>query len=148
MAPAPSEYAPTAELQTTSIARIERAQLCDLFDQVGPDHPTLCDGWSTHHLAAHLKLREGTPSESWHNVVPGQGGKPCPAAVRDQSCADLVARLGQGPPTFSAFRLPKADGLMNTLEFLIHHEDVRRAAPTWEPRSLPGWVEDSLWSQV
>jgi len=36
----------------------ERAQLCDLFDELGPQAPTLLAPWTTHDLAAHLVLRE------------------------------------------------------------------------------------------
>lgn len=37
---------------------IEREQLCDLLDGLGPDAPTILDVWTTHDLAAHLVLRE------------------------------------------------------------------------------------------
>ena len=36
----------------------ERKQLADLFDELGPDPPSLLDPWTTHDLAAHLVLRE------------------------------------------------------------------------------------------
>ena len=36
----------------------ERMGLCDLFVELGPDAPTLCEGWTTADLAAHLVLRE------------------------------------------------------------------------------------------
>ncbi len=32
--------------------------MCDLFVEVGPDAPTLLDGWTARDLAAHLVLRE------------------------------------------------------------------------------------------
>ena len=37
-----------------SLARTERAALADLFEQVGPDQPTLCEGWQTLDLLIHL----------------------------------------------------------------------------------------------
>jgi uncharacterized protein (TIGR03085 family) len=37
---------------------------------------------------------------------------------------------------------------MNTVEFFIHVEDVRRAQPEWEPRSLAPALADALWSRV
>src|SRR5882762_622635 len=37
---------------------VERRELCDLFLELGPDAPTLCEGWTTLDLAAHLVLRE------------------------------------------------------------------------------------------
>ena len=39
-------------------ARGERTALCDLLDRLGPEAPTLCTGWTTYDLAAHLALRE------------------------------------------------------------------------------------------
>jgi uncharacterized protein (TIGR03083 family) len=42
-------------------ARDERTALCDLLTELGPDQPTLCAGWQTGDLAAHLVLREHRP---------------------------------------------------------------------------------------
>ncbi len=39
----------------------ERASLSDLLDRVGPDAPTLCEGWNARDLTAHLVLRESRP---------------------------------------------------------------------------------------
>ena len=36
----------------------ERRELCELLAEVGPDAPTLCEGWTTLDLASHLVLRE------------------------------------------------------------------------------------------
>ena len=44
-----------------TLAKNERAALCDLPDKVGPEAPTLCEGWTTHDLAAHLWIRETDP---------------------------------------------------------------------------------------
>jgi uncharacterized protein (TIGR03085 family) len=35
--------------------------------------------------------------------------------------------------------------MLNTMEFFVHHEDIRRAQPDWEPRLLPPHVEDAVW---
>ena len=37
---------------------------------------------------------------------------------------------------------------MNTIEFFIHVEDVRRAQPDWEPRSLRPEMGDALWARL
>ena len=44
-----------------TFAQSERAALCDLFDRLGSDAPTLCQGWDTHDLASHLWIRENDP---------------------------------------------------------------------------------------
>jgi uncharacterized protein (TIGR03085 family) len=40
------------------------------------------------------------------------------------------------------------DRLVNTAEFFVHHEDVRRAQDGWEPRELPEQEQDALWSML
>jgi uncharacterized protein (TIGR03085 family) len=37
---------------------------------------------------------------------------------------------------------------MNTVEFFIHVEDIRRAQEGWEPRSLSPELADALWARV
>jgi len=149
MADAPTSYdSPGLDGRQPSIAKVERTQLCDLFDEVGPGRATLCEGWTTHHLAAHLVIREGFGLATARNLVPGQGDKAVESTVAAVEFAELVRRLRTGPPTISLFSLPRVDDTLNTLELLIHHEDVRRGEGTWEPRTLPGWVDDTVWSQT
>ena len=40
------------------------------------------------------------------------------------------------------------DGPMNTIEYFIHVEDVRRAQDGWEPRPLDPALADALWARV
>ena len=42
-------------------AQDERAALAALLHETGPDGPTLCEGWQTRDLVAHLVLRERRP---------------------------------------------------------------------------------------
>jgi uncharacterized protein (TIGR03083 family) len=35
--------------------------------------------------------------------------------------------------------------VLNTTEYVIHHEDVRRAQPGWTPRALSRAEQDQLW---
>jgi uncharacterized protein (TIGR03085 family) len=146
MTEAPPGYESRRTAQRLSIAKVERALLCDLFEEVGPRHLTLCEGWTTHHLAAHLKIREGGPVDFVRNALPGD--KAVDAAVESESYSDLVEHVRRGPAMLSLFAVPKAGDLLNTLEFFIHHEDVRRGEGTWEPRDLPTWVQDQIWGQV
>ena len=43
--------------RVTDFAPIERAAIADLMTSLGPDAPTLCEGWTTRDLAAHLVVR-------------------------------------------------------------------------------------------
>jgi len=45
-------------------------------------------------------------------------------------------------------RLGAVDALVNTNEFFVHHEDVRRARPDWAPRELDEGLVDALWAAL
>jgi len=132
-------------------ARTERTALCDLFEQVGPDAPTLCAGWTTADLAAHLVVRERRL-----DALPGIGFAPLAPytakvqrRVRDRhTWPELIDLVRQGPPAWSPYRVPAIDALVNTFEMFIHHEDVRRARDGWEPRELPGSLQDLIWRRL
>ena len=131
-------------------AQSERVSLSDLFTEVGPDAPTLCEGWTTRDLAAHLIVRESRPDAGLGIVIPALSswGKRVQDRASQRPWNDIIATVRNGPPRFSPFNLPKADQLLNTGEYFIHLEDVRRAVPDWQPRDLPQRFRDSLWSMV
>ena len=54
---------------------IERAQLTDLFDELGPEAPTLLEPWTTRDLAAHLVLHEHDYLAAPGLVLPGAWGR-------------------------------------------------------------------------
>lgn len=128
-------------------AHDERQVLCDLFDQVGPDAPTLCEGWRTADLAAHLVLRERRPDAALGIVVGSLSGRTerVQAQLRQRlSWEELVTSVRHGPPLL----LRPFDEAMNTAEYFIHVEDVRRAAPDFEPRVLAPGLEAALWKRL
>lgn len=94
----------------------ERRELCDLLLQLGPDAPTLCEGWTTLDLAAHLVLREHFKKWTDERM----------AAEKAKGLPVLVARLRGGAPLVP-WRVPRVRTVMNGVEYFIHHEDVRRA---------------------
>jgi len=132
-----------------SVARTERAALCELFLAVGPDQPTLCAGWTTHDLAAHLVMRDRRPDAALGIVVPALAAhtERVRVATARRPFPELVALL-RSPPLWSAGAIGPLDRATNTLEFFIHHEDVRRAAPDWQPRPLTRDVGRALWLGV
>ncbi|GAB1813751.1 TIGR03085 family metal-binding protein [Mycobacterium sp. MUNTM1] len=104
---------------------------------VGPDAPTLCEGWKTRDLAAHLVIREYRPDAAPGILIPyfASHTEKVQNQVAEQSDWDeLVGKLAAGPPVYSPLKL--LDPVANVAEMFIHHEDVRRAQPGWEPRSL------------
>ena len=67
---------------------------------------------------------------------------------RRHSYAELVQLVRSGPPRLSPYRLPGAEAAANTIEFFVHHEDVRRAQSGSAPRTLEPRLEDVLWAQL
>lgn len=131
-------------------ARAERLALSDLLLSVGPDAPTLCEGWTTRDLTAHLVIREGRPDAAL-GILGGplaRHTESVQASTAQRPWGELVATVRSGPPTLSVFSLPGVDGMANLLEYAIHHEDVRRAVDGWEPRELPAGEQDLIWSRL
>ena len=54
----------------TQVLLKERAAMCDSFEKFGADAPTLCEGWLTLDLAAHLVAREARSDAAIGLVVP------------------------------------------------------------------------------
>ncbi|WP_062432178.1 TIGR03085 family metal-binding protein [Herbidospora daliensis] len=134
-----------------SYARAERAAITELLDDLGPFAPTLCEGWETADLAAHLVVRERRIDAAAGIAVKFLA--PYTRNVQDQvrarPYAELVNEVRQGPPLWTPYGLiPGLDSAVNTIEFFVHHEDVRRAQAGWEPRELPADLDDLLWKRV
>lgn len=132
----------------TSYVRSERSALCDLLLEVGPDAPTLCEGWTARDLAAHLVVRDGRPDTLPGVVVPALS--PWTERVRHRAArgpwAELVQRARRLPWWSPLSLAPRLDEAVNLTEVLVHHEDVRRAQPDWRPRDLPADLQDAVWS--
>src|SRR5580698_6010196 len=131
----------------STLAQRERQTLCDLFVELGADAPTLCEGWQTADLAAHLVVRERRPDSGPGLVWPPLAGytDKVRRAVRDRTPWEkLVETVRRGPPLL----LRPFDGPMNTVEFFIHVEDVRRARAGWEPRPISPELADALWARI
>ena len=137
-------------MSAADAAQAERRALTDLLLDVGPDAPTLCGDWTTRDLTAHLVIREGRPDAAI-GILGGPFAKHTEAvqsATAKKPWAELVATVRSGPPRLSVFAIPGVEGLANLLEYAIHHEDVRRAAEGWEPRTLPAGEQDLIWARL
>ncbi|MGL5858434.1 MAG: TIGR03085 family metal-binding protein [Angustibacter sp.] len=133
-------------------AHQERHALCDTLATVGPDAPTLCDGWDARQLAAHLAVRERRPDAAAGLLLGPlarhtQRVQERLAATASTTAGwrDLVELVRGGPPAWHPTRLTVLDELGNTAEMFIHHEDLRRAAPGWVRRELTAGHEAALW---
>lgn len=129
------------------IAKDERLALAALFDELGPDQPTLCEGWQTRDLAAHLVVREHRLDAAPGIMIPALAGHT--QRVQDgyakRPWTELVETVRTGPPWFWPAAIGPLDELTNTAEFLVHHEDVRRAQPDWKPRDADPTRDAATW---
>src|SRR3954452_13681001 len=92
----------------------EGADLADLLDELGPDAPTCCAGWTTAHLAAHLVVRDRRP-----DALPGYG-------------------LEQLSPRLGAWAHTVEDRLRTSTSYAEIVARVRSGPAAWLPMSWPG----------
>jgi uncharacterized protein (TIGR03085 family) len=139
----------------------ERHALAETLRSVEPDSPTLCGDWTAAQLAAHLVLRE-------RSIVEMSGRLPVRALHRhaERTMADYAARepyarlvdqVDAGPswhdlagpvPVAWAWSIPVVREQANLLEYVVHHEDVRRAQPQWQPRALSDELQTAVWKRL
>lgn len=134
----------------TNFANVERRHLAALLRRVGPDAPTLCEGWNARDLAVHLVIRDGRPDAAVGIFAPklpvlGSHLKTVENKYNDMPWEELVD-LVERPPLHSPGRWSPVDKRMNTGEFFVHHEDVRRAQPQWHARQLLHDEQKDLWN--
>lgn len=101
-----------------------RHELAEALRATGPDAATLCSGWTTRDLAAHLVVRE---SPRWN--LPTHHDERALAETKRRPFEDLVNEFAGGPPRWSPFGLPGVDKLVNGIEYAVHLVDVARANP-------------------
>ncbi|MFI6032599.1 TIGR03085 family metal-binding protein [Streptomyces sp. NPDC051315] len=134
----------------STFAKRERLLLADLLETAGPEAPTLCEGWQTRDLAAHVVVRERRPDAAGGLLIK-QLAPRLDKAMEEFAAKpyeELVQLIRTGPPRFSPFQLKQIDEASNTIEFYVHTEDVRRAQPEWTPRELDPVFQDALWSRL
>ncbi|MEU9183487.1 TIGR03085 family metal-binding protein [Streptomyces sp. NPDC048484] len=131
-------------------AKRERLLLADLLEAEGPDAPTLCEGWNTRELAAHVVVRERRPDAAGGLLIKQLAPRleRVIAEFAAKPYEELIQLIRTGPPRFSPFSLKQIDEAANATEFYVHTEDVRRARPDWVPRVLDSVFQDALWSRL
>ncbi|MCX4401360.1 MULTISPECIES: TIGR03085 family metal-binding protein [unclassified Streptomyces] len=131
-------------------AKRERLLLADLLEAEGPDAPTLCEGWSTRDLAAHVVVRERRADAAGGLLIKPLAPRleRVQAEFAEKPYEELIQLIRTGPPRFSPFALKQIDEASNTVEFYVHTEDVRRAQPDWTPRPLDPVFQDALWTRL
>ncbi|MGX1269374.1 TIGR03085 family metal-binding protein [Streptomyces phaeoluteigriseus] len=134
----------------STFAKRERLLLADLLETAGPEAPTLCEGWRTRDLAAHVVVRERRPDAAGGLLIKQLASR-LDKAMEEFAAKpyeELIQLIRTGPPRFSPFQLKQLDEASNIVEFYVHGEDVRRAQPDWTPRELDPVFQDALWSRL
>ena len=141
--------------QVMQFVEPSREVLAETLLAAGPGAETLCDGWRTQELAAHLYLREHNPRaglgmvfKPWKKATDKAIAKLAAETSSTESFAALVEKFRAGPPKISPFALKAVDHTANLTEFFIHTEDVRRASDRWAPRSLDPDYSQALWAEL
>lgn len=132
------------------VALRERSALADTLDRTGPGVPTLCAGWDSAHLAAHLVLRERRPDLQLRTLL-SRSSDPLTDALDDLATRTPWPQLVQAVrhvPRLHPARIGAVDDRLNTIEFAIHHEDLRRTGSGWVPRDLPGDLVAGIWANL
>ena len=132
-----------------------REVLAETLLAAGPDAPTLCRGWRTRDLAAHLYLRERKAAVGLGLIIKRL------SKASDKATAKLAAKLKTpedytklvntfraGPPALSPLKIKALDESSNLIEYFVHTEDVRRAVDRWAPRALDEAYSDALWDEL
>ncbi|MEU0137928.1 TIGR03085 family metal-binding protein [Streptomyces sp. NPDC006296] len=131
-------------------AKRERLLLADLLEAAGPEAQTLCGGWKTRDLAAHVVVRERRADAAGGLLVGALKNRleRVQAEFAAKPYEELLQLIRTGPPRMSPFGLKQLDEAANTVEFYVHAEDVRRAQPDWSQRDLDPVFADVLWSRT
>ena len=134
-----------------SYSRDERLALAALLEETGPGAPTLCAGWQTGDLAAHLVVRErrlDAAAGVLGGPLAGHTARVQRRLSTRMTYAQLVQAFRNGPPRLSPLAVPGMDERANTVEYFVHYEDVRRARPGWEPRDVDPGLSEELWRHL
>lgn len=115
--------------------RVELEALLSTLRATPPQAPTVCEGWEARHLVAHLYLRRHRP---WRTFQQGEGSefaRLADEAAEPSRYAELIEQFATPPATLSPMSLQDGPlgNLTNHLEYVVHHEDVRRGSGPVEP---------------
>jgi uncharacterized protein (TIGR03085 family) len=132
---------------------ILRTRLAGALTAAGPDAPTLCEGWRTRHLAAHLVLRQADAGYGLGLVTPALADRAERAVQALAGSADdisgfasLVARVVAGPPAWSPLRW--AGDRADLLELVVHSLDVTRTGTGVVDPALEPELVEAIWQRL
>ena len=144
----PDAYWPCREPTRHPPTSVERYGRRDLF-LTRADAPTLCEGWTTADLAAHLVIRErdACGDRARSRGMFGRYRTSCGSAKKAKGFAATVALVRSGPPRFP-WRVKRLRALLNLNEYFIHHEDVRLGQRDDPGRTDRADLDDAIWAVI
>lgn len=128
----------------------ERREFAQSLLAADPLAPTLCPPWRAQELAAHIVLRARSPRYGAALNIARFAGTATAlqdALVAERPYPQLVADVAAAPRRTPA-RIARIDDGINLIEFVTHHEDLRRAGRGWEPRVLPADRRAAVWAHL
>ncbi len=139
-------------MNPTDWRRVEAARdrFVDAARRVGPDAPTLCEGWSARDLVGHMLVLRDDPL-AWPGIgVPALAGLTerrmarATASGYERALASLARRRPWLPPVIDG---PRSRWGHHLGEWVVHAEDVVRAneLPSYEPDAA---TADAVWARV
>ena len=137
----------------TPHAAADRFDFAETLARTKPDASTLCDPWTVAQLAAHVILRERSLLQAV-NLLPVDAARRWSndriiGYAESVPYDELVRRVHDGPPRWSPLAVPAVIERVNLLEYVVHHEDVRRAGPQPSPpRDIPADRRAAIWAQL
>lgn len=134
----------------TTHAQRERLILADLLEAAGPGASTLCEGWTTRDLAAHVVVRERRSDAAAGLIIRQLADRMerIRKEFAEKPYEELIQLIRTGPPRLSPYALKQIDEAANSVEFFVHAEDVRRAQPEWTRRVIDPVFGDMLWRRL
>lgn len=129
---------------------VELEALLETLRSTDPEAPTLCEGWQARHLAAHLFLRRHQPWQSFRQQPDSRFAELAEQAADPAVYATVIDDFAKPPASLSLQALPDGPLGMQTnfVEYVIHHEDLRRGAGPVPPRRLPAPFSDALFERI
>jgi uncharacterized protein (TIGR03085 family) len=138
-------------MATPPLEVAERVRFTDLLLEVGPDAPTLCEGWTARDLAAHMITIERP--DAWAGIgdarkfeLTNQLHDRIVAAQKAKPWRQQVERVRRGPIA-GPFAMRAIRERMFFREYVIHHEDLRRANGL-KPRTDIPEVQLAAWDKA
>jgi uncharacterized protein (TIGR03085 family) len=122
-----------------SEAQRERSALVATLRKVGPQAPTLCEGWNTTDLAAHLVVRERRLDATLGIAVPflaDYTAKVQDKIARSTSWEALIDLVASGPPLYSPFKLLDPVANLGGQPTQHHAAHQTQLSPQWRGDGL------------